>query len=85
MYYVFKNIYLESGKAVNGQFLQTEKGRLVVKVEGPMPADVRVLLERELEKYFDNDMDWDFEENAVIHTMEGKGKDFVSLVEDDHV
>ena len=81
IYYVFKNIYMESGVAINAQFVQDRKGYLIVKVEGLLSSEGRSLLEKELYSYFGEDMDWNFEENSVVHTMDGKRKDFISLID----
>ncbi len=80
-YYVFKNLYLDSGIAINGQFVQKEMGRLLVRVEQALTSEIRARLEAELESYFGADMDWDVEESAVIHTMDGKRKDFISEID----
>lgn len=81
IYYVFKNLYLDAGISINGQFVQKKKGHLLVKVEQGLTNEMRGRLNAELESYFGADMVWDLEENAVIHTMEGKRKDFISEVE----
>ena len=81
VYYVFKNLYLDAGLTINGQFVQKRKGHLLVKVEQVMTNEIRARINAELESYFGADMVWDFEESAVIHTMEGKRKDFISEVE----
>lgn len=81
IYYVFKNIYLGSGMGINGQFVQTNKGHLTVKIEGPLTKRGRQLLDQELSFYFGDDMEWEFEEDAMIHTMDGKRKDFISLID----
>ena len=81
VYYVFKNLYLDAGISINGQFVQKNKGHLLVKVEQGLTNEMWGRLNAELESYFGADMVWDFEESAVIHTMEGKRKDFISEIE----
>ena len=81
VYYVFKNLYLDAGLTVNGQFVQKKKGHLLVKVEQVLTNEIRTRINAELESYFGADMVWDFEECAVIHTMERKRKDFISEIE----
>lgn len=80
IYYVFKNIYFESGVAVNGQFVQHKKGHITVKIEDALSHKKRSLLEKQLHAYFGTDMEWNFEENALIHALNGKRKDFISEI-----
>jgi phenylacetate-CoA ligase len=80
-YYVFKNLYLDAGISVNGQFVQKKKGHLLMKVEQVLTNEIRARINAELESYFGADMAWELEESAVVHTMDGKRKDFISEVD----
>ena len=81
VYYILKNIYEKTGVPINGQFIQTKRGQISLRVQENLSREIRGTIDGELEKYFGEEMDWEVEENADIHTMDGKRKDFISTLE----
>lgn len=79
-YYVFKNIALEHGIALNYQALQNSKGVLVLRIEQQYDETVDVLLKKELKKYFSDDIIFEIEYNSKLHTMDGKLRDFITTM-----
>ncbi|MDC0324451.1 hypothetical protein OAL42_00125 [Akkermansiaceae bacterium] len=81
VYNIFKNLYLDAGLAINGQFVQKTKGHLLVKVEQALTSEEKALINQEMNSYFKHDMDWQIEENSKIHTRDSKRTDFLSYIE----
>lgn len=79
-YYVFKNLTLKNNIALNYQAIQNEEGKVFLKIEQNTP-DVLPFLEKEIKKYFSNDVDFKISFGEVLHTMDGKLKDFITTLE----
>lgn len=77
-YYIFKNLALNNNLNLNYQAHQTEKGKLVFKIEQTLSESESQLLIGEIKKYFADDMLYEIQQKQVLHKMEGKLKDFIS-------
>lgn len=80
LYYVFKNLAMEHGLIMNYQATQSQKGRLVLRIEGRLEEAHRTALFREIEKYFAHDLDVQVKDGEELHTRKGKKADFVSEI-----
>ncbi|EUJ48382.1 phenylacetate--CoA ligase family protein [Paenilisteria rocourtiae] len=80
LYYIFKNIVMDSGDAIRYQVLQHRKGHLEFRVEQKLKPAVQKRLEAEIRKYFAQDMVYDIREGLAFHRDGGKLKDFVSFI-----
>jgi len=76
-YYVFKNIGLKNGMTVNYQAIQNSKGKVLLRIEQAHHKVLDRLIRKELDKYFNNDVDFDIKYGEKLHAMNGKLKDFV--------
>lgn len=78
-YYVFKNLVKNEGVSLNYQAEQHEKGKVLLRIEqdeaGRLPT-----LELELAKYFRHDIEFEIRWGEVLHSMDGKLKDFVTTL-----
>ncbi|WP_462354511.1 phenylacetate--CoA ligase family protein [Alistipes timonensis] len=78
-YYVFKNLVKNGGISLNYQAEQHEKVKVLLRIEqdeaGRLPA-----LEMELAKYFRHDIEFEIRWGEVLHSMDGKLKDFVTTL-----
>lgn len=79
-YYVFKNLALEHKIELNYQVQQYEKGKLIVLIEQQIDEIQRNVLSAEFYKYFGNDLYVEINDNALLHSMNGKMKDFISHI-----
>ena len=80
LYYVFKNLAMEHGLILNYQATQSQRGRLVLRIEGRLEEAHRTALFREIEKYFARDLDVQVKDGEELHTRKGKKADFVSEI-----
>lgn len=76
-YYVFKNLALNHDIILNYQAVQNEKGKVLIKIEQSTLETKKYLLE-ELNKYFEDDILFEIEYGAILHSMDGKLKDFIT-------
>lgn len=81
LYYIFKNLYFQENILLNYQAIQSESGKLLLKIE---QEDISYLkqINKELNKYFKVDLDVDVKFGQKLHTMDGKLRDFVSTIDD---
>lgn len=79
LYYLFKNLGLTKNITLNYQALQTEKGKIVLKIEQNQPQ-YQPDLEIEIEKYFHDDVAFEILWGQTLHTMNGKLKDFITTL-----
>lgn len=77
-YYVFKNLAINHQIELNYQAHQYEKGKLTVLIEQRLGEKEALLLETEFVKYFDDDLIIEVKDEATLHLMDGKLKDYVS-------
>lgn len=80
-YYVFKNLTLSSGHVLNYQSVQERAGEITLKIEQAKNNDCHEKLLKELHKYFGDDLDFNILYEQVLHTFDGKLKDFVTSME----
>lgn len=78
-YYVFKNLSSDKGVNLNYQAIQNEKGKILLKIEQNQPEHLS-LLQNELKKYFNNDVEFDIKWNENFHHKNGKLKDFITTL-----
>ncbi len=76
-YYVFKNIALTTGISLNYQAIQKEVGKIDLRIEQNQP-EYQYILQRELDKYFKKDIDFEIIWGQTLHTWNGKLRDFIS-------
>lgn len=79
LYYIFKNIALNTGITLKYQGVQEKKGYLTLIIENNSP-EYEALVMKECEKYFGNDLICNFIFGQKIHKMQGKLMDFVSKI-----
>lgn len=82
LYYVFKNLAMEHGLILNYQATQSKKGSLVLRIEGLLEAVHQSALSREIEKYFDRDLDVQVKDGQELHARKGKKADFISEIDE---
>ena len=72
-YYVFKNISLYKGLELGYYACQSEKGKILLKVLCPEEdrAHAKAYISEEMEKYFDNDLDFEL---IFVESLEVKGR-----------
>lgn len=80
LYYIFKNLGLTKNITLNYQAVQTEKGKVVLRIEQNQPQ-YQPDLEIEIEKYFHEDVAFEILWGQTLHTMNGKLKDFITTME----
>ena len=83
-YYVFKNLGLQKGIALNYQAQQYEKGKIVLLIEQNQP-EYEPLIKEEIKKYFTDDIDFEIKWGVQIHPVNGKLRDFVSNIESENL
>lgn len=81
LYYVFKNLAMEHGLILNYQATQSQKGALLVRIEGQLKESQRQALRKEITKYFVHDLDVQVKDGEGLHTRKGKKADFVSEID----
>lgn len=81
LYYVFKNIALESGLELTYRCEQHTVGFLVVYLEVEITESLVSLLDSEFSKYFKNDMKCEYIEKSTVRIKGRKLKDFESFID----
>ena len=79
-YYIFKNLAVKNGLALNYQVIQKKKGALDFLLEGSLNEREEIQLKTEINKYFKNDVETNILYNQKFHTYSGKKVDFISRV-----
>ncbi|MBX3330275.1 MAG: phenylacetate--CoA ligase family protein [Nitrospira sp.] len=82
LYYVFKNLAMEHGLILNYQAEQTQKGALVLRIEGHLEEAHRTALSEEIEKYFARDLNVQVKYGEELHARKGKKADFISVIDE---
>jgi phenylacetate-CoA ligase len=82
LYYIFKNLALNHNLSLNYQAIQNKKSKLNINVEQEINNKEKNLLINEVEKYFDNDIDYIINTGINIKNIDGKQKDFISNIKD---
>lgn len=78
-YYVFKNLALTKNISLNYQAVQETPGEVLLRIEQPEGA-YKEDLQRELRKYFLDDLRFDIRYEQRLHAMDGKLKDFITTI-----
>lgn len=78
LYYVFKNLAMESKIILNYQAIQKRKGHLDVSIENKLEDYERPMLLREFNKYFGDDLELIIIDNVNVKSYRGKKVDFIS-------
>jgi phenylacetate-CoA ligase len=81
LYYIAKNLAINHGITINYQAEQKEKGALLFKIDTTLSDRQRKLLNKEIIKYFQDDMETTVAENVNFVTKNEKLKDFISHIE----
>ncbi|PID67961.1 MAG: capsule biosynthesis protein CapK [Flavobacteriia bacterium] len=83
LYFVslYKNLVKHSQLILTYQTIQPEKGKLIFKVEETLSPEEQAILEKEIVKYFKDDIVYDIQHTQVL-SRDGKGKlkSFISYV-----
>jgi hypothetical protein len=72
---------MEHGLILNYQATQSNKGVLVLRIEGLLEAAHRTALSGEIEKYFGRDVDVQVKDGQELHSRKGKKADFISEID----
>jgi phenylacetate-CoA ligase len=83
LYYVFKNLALDHGIMLQYQGVQTEVGRIILKIVEELSSSQKTLLQNELEKYFGQDLEVEITDKEHIHDKSGKLTDFKTSLKDE--
>lgn len=78
-YYVFKNLAVKNCP-LNYQVVQEEKGKLNIYLEQLLNSEKKDLLNKEMQKYFQKDIDYQVFSNEKLKRENGKLKSFISNV-----
>ncbi|WP_215115807.1 phenylacetate--CoA ligase family protein [Exiguobacterium sp. s80] len=79
LYYVFKNL-AEKGHKLYYQAIQEQSGVLKLNIEQKLSENQRIILDKELYKYFENDLEVLIFEKTNIDRGDGKMRDFISYL-----
>lgn len=77
-YYIFKNLVKTYGLKLNYQVHQSKKGFLIFTIEQQLEAQDLIYLEKEIRKYFKNDVNFEIHSNQTLLSTKGKFKSFIS-------
>lgn len=77
-YYVFKNIALKKGIALNYQVIQEQIGHLQINIEQPYSEVAHKAIQEEMHRYFSDDVSFEVSFSQQLHTYDGKLRDFVT-------
>ena len=79
IYNVIKNLATDHGITINYQARQNIRGVVDLYIEQD-ETDSQFLLERELKKYFKQDIDFHIHYGKDLHNMEEKLNDFITTI-----
>jgi len=82
-YNIFKNLGLDHGLKLAYQAIQDEPGRLALRIEQRLDGEACRLLDRELRKYFGDDLNITVRDAQQIRAEGAKIRDFISRVPED--
>lgn len=81
LYYIFKNLALVYNIELQYQGFQSKKGVLQLRFPIAISSSTSLLIKAECKKYFNDDLEIEFEDNFEIHTKKSKLRDFISEVD----
>lgn len=79
-YYIFKNLVKNNSLKLNYQVIQNTKGKLIFKIEQNITETQRQLLNKEIKKYFKEDIVCKILNNQTLQSHQGKFKSFISNI-----
>lgn len=79
-YYVFKNIALRKGFALNYQAVQSVRGKIQLNIEQAYSEDVEKAIREEMKNYFGEDLVYELSFSQQLHSHSGKLKDFIQNI-----
>lgn len=79
-YYIFKNLVKNQNLKLNYQVIQNKKGELEFYVDQIISEEEILLLEKEIKKYFKEDIVFSIKSNQNLSTKKGKFKSFVTKI-----
>ena len=80
-YYVFKNLATNHNLELNYQAEQHTVGVVKLRIQQHLTPIQRSMLDKELLKYFGNDLTFEIFSGQTLHKMQGKYRDFISTVD----
>jgi len=80
-YYVFKNLATKYNLELNYQAEQHTVGVVKIRIQQHLDPVQKSYLDKELTKYFGNDLTFQILAGQTLHKMQGKFRDFVSTVD----
>lgn len=84
LYYIFRNMS-NQGIILNYQFIQEEKGKMILKIESKLSEYEKNKLQIEIIKYFKDDVEVIIEDESIIKRENGKFKDFLSRIKNEDI
>lgn len=81
LYYVFKSLFFNNNIKLNYQCVQTEPGKLMVRLTNEPNKEHEELMLKEFEQRFGNDVEIEIEYTSKLHTYKKKLIDFISELE----
>ena len=78
LYYIFKNISLLKGVNIQYQAVQTQQGKMDLRIPKSLSEQEKRWIMDECNTYFGDDVSVAILENVSIHDKKGKLKDFIS-------
>lgn len=79
-YYIFKNVLETHTLGMNYQVIQKEKGNLIFKVDKDLNHNELLLLQTEINKYFEEDISYQIMSNYGFKEKSSKHKSFISQI-----
>ncbi len=79
-YYIFKNLSKNEGIHLNYQVIQNKKGELIFLLDKNIDNFIERKLIREIDKYFEKDINFTIKQKANFIYNQGKLKNFISKV-----
>lgn len=80
LYYVFKNLAIERNMILNYQAIQKKRGELDLHLENTLTKEAKELLNKELLKYYKDDLSVTIKEGVNLKSSNRKKADFISEV-----
>jgi phenylacetate-CoA ligase len=84
LYSMFKNLYFNQGLKLSYQVHQHEPGKLEIRVKEECTPEQADMIVAEAAKYFGSDIEAKVLPGSELRMHEGKMRDFVSTISDDH-
>lgn len=79
-YYIFKNLSEKHQLNLEYQVLQQKKGQLIFNISSVLSDAEKQLLTSEIESYFNGDVTYNVNSEAIFSATKGKKKSFISTI-----